>query len=111
MSKSGGPLSHFRQKPDDKRSINTVNAFAGEMMGKVFVAKYFPAESKEDMKRMITETIEIMDVSIQENDWLTAYAALSHAGVLLCCGQIGDLLYVYCPIHRQVHTSAAPAAG
>jgi len=59
------------QKPDDKRSINTVNSYAGEMMGKVFVAKYFPPESKEDMKQMIAETIAIMDVSIQANDWLT----------------------------------------
>ena len=30
------------QKPEDKRSIGVVNAFAGEMMGKVYVATMFP---------------------------------------------------------------------
>eukprot|EP00943_MAST-04B_sp_MAST-4B-sp1_P002635 g2635.t1 len=60
------------QKTNDKRSINVVNAYAGEMMGKVFCAKYFTEDSKEDVKKMILETLDIMKVSIQNNDWLTA---------------------------------------
>ena len=61
-----------QQKTNEKRSINIVNAYAGEMMGKIFCAKYFTQESKDDVKKMILETLDIMKVSIQKNDWLTA---------------------------------------
>lgn len=47
------------QKPEEKRSIGAVNAFAGEMMGKVFVAKMFPPECKQEMAGMIDETLQV----------------------------------------------------
>ena len=37
-----------QQKTEDKRSINIVNNYAGEMMGKLFVKKYFPQKSKQE---------------------------------------------------------------
>jgi putative endopeptidase len=59
------------QKPEEKRSIGAVNMFAGEMMGKVFVSKMFPPESKVEMVTMVQETLDVMRESITASDWLT----------------------------------------
>ena len=60
------------QKPNEKRSINIVNRYAGEMMGKIFCANFFPAECKKDVENLIDETITIMKESLETNDWLTS---------------------------------------
>ena len=60
------------QKTVDKRSIAVVNSFAGEMMGKIFVARLFPPECKEDVRGMIDETLSVMKESIEQADWLTS---------------------------------------
>lgn len=59
------------QKSIEKRSINIVNCYAGEMMGKLFVEKYFPQDSKKKMKQMIDNVLYVMKDSLQNNDWLT----------------------------------------
>lgn len=59
------------QKPDEKRSIQEVNDYTGEMLGKVYVAKYFPESSKQKVNVMINNILEVMKESIQTNDWLT----------------------------------------
>jgi len=59
------------QKPEEKRSIGVVNACAGEMMGKVFVEKYFPEHCKEEMLNLVNKVLDVMQVSIKSNDWLT----------------------------------------
>lgn len=59
------------QKPEDKRSIQLVNSYADEMMGKVFVAHYFPEIYKKDIRESIQEILNIMRVSLKRNDWLT----------------------------------------
>lgn len=61
----------LEQKPEDKRSIKLVNAYADEMMGKVFVAKYFPETYKSDIRSSINEILDVMKESIKNNDWLT----------------------------------------
>lgn len=61
----------LEQKSEEKRAIQTVNSYAGEMLGKVYVSKYFPESCKEDIKNSIFEILDIMRVSIQKNDWLT----------------------------------------
>jgi len=60
-----------KQLPNDKRSINIVNIYAGEMLGKLYVEKFFPEECKIDMKNMIKDVIGVMSESIVKNDWLT----------------------------------------
>jgi len=60
-----------KQKPRDKRSIGIVNGYAGEMMGKLFVDKYFPRASKDKMQVLVDNVLSIMNVSLQTNDWLT----------------------------------------
>ena len=59
------------QQTDDKRSIQIVNAYAGEMMGKVFVSQFFPEKDKTNISNMIQEMIHVMENSINNNDWLT----------------------------------------
>jgi hypothetical protein len=39
-----------KQKTEEKRSIQTVNRYAGEMLGKIYVAKFFPPEAKENVR-------------------------------------------------------------
>lgn len=64
-------IGQMVKKPEDKQSINLVNAFAGEMMGKVYVAKFFPEEYKRDIKLMVNEILDVMQSSLKRNDWLT----------------------------------------
>ena len=40
-------------------------------MGKVFVSKMFPPESKAEMVKMVQETLDVMRESITASDWLT----------------------------------------
>ena len=60
------------QKTNTKRSVAVVNHYAGEMNGKIFVARHFSESSKENVKKMIEEVLSIMKVSIENNDWLTS---------------------------------------
>ena len=60
-----------KDKPEDKRSIGIVNSYAGEMMGKLFVEKYFTETSKSKMEKMVGNVLNIMDDSLKTNDWLT----------------------------------------
>jgi len=60
-----------QQKPEDKRSINIVNSYAGEMMGKLFVKKYFPKKSKQEMEQLVSNVLNVMNESLTYNDWLT----------------------------------------
>lgn len=59
------------QNTNDKRSINIVNSYAGEMMGKLFVSYYFPEESKKEMEKLVKNILNIMNNSLNTNDWLT----------------------------------------
>jgi predicted metalloendopeptidase len=59
------------QKSEEKRSIQLVNAYAGELMGKIYVAKYFPESSKNDVSKMIKDILITMNNSLLANDWLT----------------------------------------
>lgn len=59
------------QKPIDKRAIANVELYGGEMLGKLFVARYFPEEYKADVEHKIHQILETMKKSIEVNDWLT----------------------------------------
>ena len=60
-----------RQKPNEKRSIGLVNSLAGEMMGKLYVDRYFSRQAKENLQMSINKILEIMTQSLRDNDWLT----------------------------------------
>jgi putative endopeptidase len=58
-------------KSVEKRSVAIVNAFAGEMLGKIYVDKYFPQECKDDVLNSISKVLDVMRESMKTNDWLT----------------------------------------
>ena len=60
-----------RQKSQEKRSVEIVNAFAGELLGRLFVEQYFSEDSKSKVKDMILDIINVMNISLQDNNWLT----------------------------------------
>lgn len=60
-----------KPKANEKRSINIVNDFAGEMMGKLFVSKYFTSTSKNNMENLVNNILSTMQESLKNNDWLT----------------------------------------
>mmetsp|Transcript_18885 Transcript_18885/g.24664 ORF Transcript_18885/g.24664 Transcript_18885/m.24664 type:complete len:738 (-) Transcript_18885:176-2389(-) len=59
------------QKSHEKRSMSLVNAWLGELMGKVYVSKYFSEQDKTNVEGMIEDILGIMADSLRTNDWLT----------------------------------------
>jgi len=59
------------QKSHEKRTVGLVNAWAGELLGKVYVERYFSLDDKATLQGMIGEVLAIMQRSLKSNDWLT----------------------------------------
>lgn len=62
---------HNEQKLDEKRIIQSFNYFSGEMLGKVYIEKYFPEACKYTIKEYVNEIVIVMDSSIESNDWMS----------------------------------------
>jgi len=60
-----------KQKSEEKRNINTINLYAGEMLGKLYVEYYFKESYKKDISKMTDNIISIMHDSLYNNNWLT----------------------------------------
>lgn len=54
-----------------RRGVNVVNGSLGEVVGKVYVSKYFPPEAKERMLELVGNLIKAYEVSIKNLDWMT----------------------------------------
>lgn len=59
------------QKPYDKRAVGTVNCWLGELLGKIYIKIYFSENSKKDIEHMINNVLQVMKVSLENNNWLT----------------------------------------
>jgi len=59
------------QKSSQKRSIQRINSWVGELLGIIYVDKFFSIESKHAVNGMIDTVLDIMKESLQNNDWLT----------------------------------------
>ena len=59
------------QQPMWRRGVNTVNGTLGEVVGRVYVDKYFPPEAKERMDELVGNLIKAYEVSIRDLDWMT----------------------------------------
>lgn len=57
--------------PRWKRAVGNVNASLGEVVGKVYVARHFPPEAKEQMLELVNNLIKAYEVSIKGLDWMT----------------------------------------
>jgi len=59
------------QEPRWKLAVNSVNGNMGELLGQLYVEKYFEAESKRRMDIMIQNLIKAYEVSILELEWMS----------------------------------------
>lgn len=59
------------QRPRWKRVLNTVEGALGEAVGEMYVEKYFPAESKERMLKLVHNLQDALGERIQQNTWMT----------------------------------------
>jgi len=60
-----------QQKTPEKRTIALINSWMGELLGKIYVARFFSEEDKETVGAMVSEVLSVMKKSLQTNDWLT----------------------------------------
>lgn len=58
-------------QPRWKRSLNTVNQALGEAVGQMYVAKYFPASSKEKMVEMVGNLQKALGDRIAALPWMS----------------------------------------
>jgi len=59
------------QEPRWKQAVNSVNDNMGELLGQLYVEKYFQAESKARMDLMIKNLLKAYEVSILALDWMS----------------------------------------
>ena len=57
--------------PRWQRGVRNVNQLIGEAVGKVYVARHFPPESKARMEELVNNLIEAFGEGIDELDWMT----------------------------------------
>ncbi|WGM30910.1 M13-type metalloendopeptidase [Brevundimonas sp. NIBR11] len=74
-------------QPRWKRGVALVESALGESLGREYVARHFPAESKAQMEQLVANLRAAMAVRIQNLDWMSdatkeqALYKLSHFGV------------------------------
>ena len=54
-----------------KRAVSMIEGSLGEAVGKVYVHKYFPAEAKARMGKLVANLIEAYRISINELAWMS----------------------------------------
>lgn len=59
------------QQPRWKRALNTVNGSLGEAVGEMYVAKYFPASSKEKMLTLVGNLQKALSQRIDGLQWMS----------------------------------------
>jgi len=60
-----------KQRDRWKRAIALVNADLGDAVGQVYVAKYFPASSKQRVETMVSNIVAAFDDRVDHLDWMT----------------------------------------
>jgi len=60
-----------QDRPRWKRGLAVVEAAIGEALGKLYVAKYFPAESKQRMQALVQNLMTAYQQSINTLDWMS----------------------------------------
>ncbi len=59
------------QQPRWKRAISAVEGMLGEQLGALYVERYFPPESKAQMEELVANLSRSMNLSLDENEWMT----------------------------------------
>lgn len=60
------------QRPMNKRALGLINGILGEAFGKLYVEKYFPESSKEDMKILVDFLLKSFKIHIKNLEWMSA---------------------------------------
>jgi len=58
-------------QPRWKRSVGVVNSVLGEAMGKLYVEKYFPAENKARMEKLVANLQDALSDRIDAQEWMS----------------------------------------
>jgi putative endopeptidase len=58
------------EKPRWKRAVDFVNATLGESVGRLYVERYFPAQSKEMMSALVVNIRKAMQQRIEQLEWM-----------------------------------------
>lgn len=58
------------QRPQWRRAVGTVNAYLGEVVGKVYVKEHFPPVAKDRMMELVNNLLKAYEASIKELDWM-----------------------------------------
>lgn len=68
-----GKTINGQEKQQDrwKRAINEVEGALGEQLGALYVAKYFPPDSKARMDTLVANLSKAMGAALDENEWMT----------------------------------------
>jgi len=64
-------LGQPEQRPRWKRGVGYVSGMLGEPIGKVYVARYFPAESKAKMEALVADIRSAMKARIEKLTWMS----------------------------------------
>lgn len=59
------------QQPRWKRAVNSINGSIGELLGQLYVARYFPPEAKTRMVELVDNLMKAYADSIQNLDWMS----------------------------------------
>jgi putative endopeptidase len=59
-----------QQRDRWKRAITSVNADLGDAVGKIYVAKYFPASSKTELQEMVKNLLTAFDRRVDSLEWM-----------------------------------------
>ncbi|WP_417128252.1 M13 family metallopeptidase [Phocaeicola sp.] len=58
-------------QPRWKRAVNSVNGMLGELVGEMYVEKYFPAAAKERMVKLVKNLQTALGERIDAQDWMS----------------------------------------
>ena len=59
------------QLPRDTRAVHLIDRRLGHPLGKLYVAKYFPPESKAKVEALVANLLKAYDADIRKIDWMT----------------------------------------
>ena len=59
------------QRAVDKRGLEFVNGVAGELLGKLYVAKHFPEEAKQAAREMVDYLVKSFEQHIRQLEWMS----------------------------------------
>lgn len=58
-------------QPRWKRAVNSVNGMLGELVGEMYVEKYFPAAAKERMVKLVKNLQTVLGERIDAQEWMS----------------------------------------